>query len=86
MYGVALHSSGEVGKGIAVLERAHALHPADRDILTALITMERDRGDLQEALQYAGELTRLLPDNPAAAALMEELRRGGQGKEAADSK
>jgi len=86
VYGVALHSSGEVGKGIAVLERAHALHPADRDILTALITMERDRGDLQEALQYAGELTRLLPDNPAAAALMEELRRGGQGKEAADSK
>lgn len=74
-YALALQSSGEQAGAIAVLEQAHKRHPAEREILLALIAMERERGRLHSAITYAEKLARLLPGEPAARALLEQLRQ-----------
>jgi tetratricopeptide (TPR) repeat protein len=78
VYGVALQATGAMDRAIAVLEGAHALHPADRDIIVALIDMQRQRGDSSAALKYADELVRLEPNDPRVAALRDELQRAAK--------
>ena len=56
VYGVALYSAGRTGEGIAMLVSASAKHPADRDILAALASFYRDRGDEAEAQRYTERL------------------------------
>ncbi len=74
VYGVALHSSGEVEKAIAVLKKANERRPADRDVLTALIAFNRDKGDLRSAVTYAEKLVVLNPRDDQAVALRDSLR------------
>jgi hypothetical protein len=64
-----------VSDAIAVLTAAHGRRPADRDTLAALATYVAQRGDVARALGYAEKLVALDPDNRAAAALVETLRR-----------
>jgi tetratricopeptide (TPR) repeat protein len=71
--GVALNSSGESNRAIAVLESAHERFPAYRDILVGLATILRDRGELERAAVYAGELLALAPSDETARALVAEL-------------
>jgi Tfp pilus assembly protein PilF len=59
VYGVALQSNGDVDQATAVLERAHAQHPADRDILVALVDLERQRGNVDASVRYAQKLDQL---------------------------
>jgi Flp pilus assembly protein TadD len=73
VYGVALHSSGEVEKAIAVLKKAYERRPADRDVLTALITFNRDKGDLRSAVTYAEKLVLLNPRDDQAVSLRDSL-------------
>jgi Flp pilus assembly protein TadD len=73
VYAVALHSAGEVQKAIAVLTAAHQHRPADREVLSALIAFERDKGDLRSAVVHARELTQLSPKDAGAVALLDEL-------------
>jgi Flp pilus assembly protein TadD len=73
VYGVALHSYGNVEKAIAVLKDAHERRPADRDVLTALITFQRDRGDVRSAVDYAERLVQLNPGDFQAVALRNSL-------------
>jgi tetratricopeptide (TPR) repeat protein len=75
VYGVALHSYGEVDKAIAVLKKAHDARPADRDILMALITFHRDKGDVSSAMVYANKLVQLSPGDGQAIALRSSLNR-----------
>jgi predicted CXXCH cytochrome family protein len=75
VYGVALHSAGRPAEGIAVLAAAHARFTGDAEILQALATMERDRGNLAAARDYARQLVQLNPDDPQAHALLRELAR-----------
>ena len=56
VYGVALYSDGRTGEGLAVLVRASSRHPADTDLLTALASFYRDRGDEAEAQRYTERL------------------------------
>ena len=49
-------------------------HPADLDVLNALITISRDAGDRAAALGYAEELVRLVPGSADARALRDSLR------------
>ena len=72
---MALHSYGEVDKAIAVLKRAHDARPADRDILMALITFHRDKGDVSSAMVYADKLVQLSPGDGQAIALRSSLNR-----------
>jgi predicted CXXCH cytochrome family protein len=75
VYAVALHSAGRAGDAIAVLKDNLARHPADRDTLLALITFNRDGGDIGSALAYGEQLRGIMPDDPNLARLIEELRR-----------
>jgi Flp pilus assembly protein TadD len=73
VYGVALHSYGDVGKAISVLLKAHERSPADRDILMALITFHRDMGDVRSAATYADQLVQVSPGDMQAIALRNSL-------------
>ena len=75
VYGVALHSYGEKEKAIAVLKKAHERRPADRDVLTALIAFQRDKGDVRAAAAYADRLIQLNPGDAQAIALRNSLNQ-----------
>jgi Tfp pilus assembly protein PilF len=73
VYAVALHSAGKVPEALQILRNAHQTHPADVDILIALVTISRDSGDLAAARDYAAQLLRAAPDNPDAGSLYRSL-------------
>jgi tetratricopeptide (TPR) repeat protein len=73
VYGVALHSKGSAAQGIKVLAEAHERFPGDVEILQALATMERDRGQLAAARHYAQQLVDVVPEDPQAQALLRAL-------------
>jgi predicted CXXCH cytochrome family protein len=72
VHGVALNSTGRTGEALEVLESSHARHPADRDTLLALITINRDAGRFDQALSWAD---RLVAFDPAARPLRDEIAR-----------
>ena len=67
VYGVALQSTGQIRPAIAFLQESFALHPYDLEILTALVTFNRDAGDLDEAIRYAEMWVAVAPDDARAA-------------------
>ena len=73
VYGVALHSSGKQEEAIRVLAAAQKRFTGDVELLQALATMERDRGQRAAAREYAQQLVKLVPDDPQAQALLREL-------------
>ena len=73
VYAVALNSSGKVPEASAILEQAHQQHPADHDVLMALVSIARDQGDFAAALGHARELLVLDPGNAQLRALVAEL-------------
>jgi len=75
VYAVALHSAGRVDEAMAVLKQNLTQHPHDRDTLSALVAFARESGDSDAALDYAGKLSVLMPDDPALKELINELRR-----------
>lgn len=56
VYGVALYSAGRVDEAIATLAKASASHPSDTDVLGALASFYRDRGDEGNAQRYVEKL------------------------------
>jgi Flp pilus assembly protein TadD len=74
VYAVALNSTGKPEDAIRVLEEAHARQPNDREILYALVTFNRDRGNLDLARRYAQQLLTLVPQDPAVRQLVNQLR------------
>jgi tetratricopeptide (TPR) repeat protein len=75
VYGVALNGTGKPAEAIRVLADAHRRFTGYADILVALATMERDRGQREAALKYARTLVELAPDDPQAKALVQQLER-----------
>jgi predicted CXXCH cytochrome family protein len=75
VYAVALHSAGRPSEAIALLRQAVQSHPANADILTALISFDRLAGDAPAALGYAEQLAAITPEDRGLAALIQELRR-----------
>jgi len=73
VYGIALSSAGRLNKALDVLATAQRRHAADRDLLYALITMNRDAGRMAEAHGYAEQLTELAPDDPLVTGAMNDL-------------
>jgi tetratricopeptide (TPR) repeat protein len=76
VFGIALHSAGEVERARGVLGDAYRRHPGDRSLLTGLVTLSRDAGDLETALTYAVALVELIPEDPGARQLLAEIRSG----------
>ena len=75
VYAVALQTAGRKDEAMTVLKDSLARHPDDRDTLLALVTFDRDAGDIGAALEYAERLVRIAPNDPGLAALVEDLRR-----------
>jgi tetratricopeptide (TPR) repeat protein len=78
VYAVALNSTGQPDRAIAILQQAHQRRPANREVLEGLIAFERDKGDLPSAIAYAQQLVQLTPDDPNAKAMLAQLL--GQGR------
>ncbi len=74
VYGVALHSAGRTGDAMAVLKENLVRHPVDRDTLLALVTFNRDAGDIASALGYAEQLSRIAPADPNVTRLVQDLQ------------
>jgi Flp pilus assembly protein TadD len=75
VYAVALNSAGRRDDAIAALKEAAAKHPGDRDVLLALVTFNRDSGDIAAAVGYGEQLMRLAPDDRELANFVADLRR-----------
>lgn len=74
VYAIALNSAGRTQDALEILKQAGRRHPADFDILIALVTISRDAGDREAAISYAEELVRAVPNAPQGRALLEALR------------
>jgi tetratricopeptide (TPR) repeat protein len=72
VYAVALNSAGRKDDAIKILETSHARHPADRDTLLALVTINRDAGRPAAALDWAARLATI---DPSAKPLVDQLRQ-----------
>ena len=77
-YAVALYSSGRLADAIALLDRTWRAHPGDRQVLAALVSYVRERGDVAHARDLASRLVALSPGDPSAAGLLEEIRKESQ--------
>jgi Flp pilus assembly protein TadD len=75
VYAVGLHSTGRVDEAIAALKENVSKHPTDRDSLSALVTFNRDAGNIAPALEYAQQLAQLAPDDKRISELVDALKR-----------
>ncbi|MGO9005926.1 MAG: cytochrome c3 family protein [Beijerinckiaceae bacterium] len=75
VYAVALNSTGAQGEAMKLLEQTHKRHPADRDVLLALISIARETGDLATALLHARELAALYPTDTQLRLLILDLEK-----------
>jgi predicted CXXCH cytochrome family protein len=75
VYAIALNSTGAPEQARALLERIHREHPADADVLVALVTNARSAGDIAAALMHARELAQLYPGNPQTRRLVQDLEK-----------
>ena len=72
---MALNNVGKTSQALKVLNEAHARHPNDREVLYALVTFNRDMGNLDAARQYAEKLIELSPNDPSVKSLVNELQK-----------
>jgi Tfp pilus assembly protein PilF len=74
-YAIGLHSAGRTEDALAALRRASARNPGARNVLVALVTINRERGAAAEARRYAERLVAAAPADPAARALLDSLEQ-----------
>lgn len=75
VYAIALNSIGDGASAMELLEASHKRHPADRDTLTALVSIAREQGDIAKALDHARELATLDPADTQLQMLILDLER-----------
>jgi predicted CXXCH cytochrome family protein len=73
VYALALNGQGKPEEALAVLRAANAKSPADRDILIALVTTNRDAGNADAAADFTRRLQQYWPQDPQSLALAREL-------------
>jgi predicted CXXCH cytochrome family protein len=73
VHAIGLNSAGKWREALAVLKAANARLPYNLDILSALISIQREAGDNKAALVYAREAAEALPDNKEIKQLITEL-------------
>jgi predicted Zn-dependent protease len=65
VYAIALNSAGQHDEARRLLEANHTQHPADREILSGLLSLANDAGDGQAAAHWAELLDRLNASEPS---------------------
>jgi hypothetical protein len=70
-----LNSTRAQGEAMALLERTHRQHPADRDVLAALVSITQDTGDFAATLSHARELAALDPGDMQIRKLLSDLEK-----------
>ncbi len=75
VYAIALNSTGAPEPALALLERTHQLHPTDRDVLAALVSIAQQSGDLNKALIHARELAALSPGDEQINRLVQQMEQ-----------
>lgn len=78
VYAVALHSSGKVNEALSLLKAINIRQPYDLDVLSALISMQRETGDFKSALVYARKAAEALPNDPSIKQLITDLEAAKQ--------
>jgi Tfp pilus assembly protein PilF len=73
VYAIGLNSAGKHREALAVLKAANTRQPYNLDILSALISMQRESGDSKAALVYARKTAQVLPENKEIKQLIVEL-------------
>jgi Flp pilus assembly protein TadD len=63
VHAVALHSAGRPDEALAALRAADARHPYDVGILGALVSINREAGDMKAALAYARKAAEAAPED-----------------------
>ena len=76
--GIALNDLGRSSRAIEVLETVHRHHPADRDVLLALVTIGAESGARELAIGYAETLVELSPQDLDARRMLYELKKRGE--------
>ena len=74
VYAVALNTEGKRKEAIEFLKETHDRHPNDREILYALVTFNRDSGNLEAAEDYAERLIELSPKDPSLRQLLDQVQ------------
>ena len=73
IYAIALNGDGKTKQAVDVLEKALEKNPIDRDLLIALVTINRDRGNLGQARSFARRLVDAFPQDSTAERLLNSL-------------
>ena len=73
VYAIALNSTGNATNALDLLQNARHAHPADRDILISLVTVNSDQGHYDAAEEYARLLTTHHPDDRQAHSMLRQL-------------
>ncbi|MFK7732173.1 MAG: tetratricopeptide repeat protein [Pseudomonadales bacterium] len=74
VYGIALNSSGDTNAAVLALENLHSGGQGNAEVLFALATILRDKGERESALGYALILAEQYPGDQRAAGLIQQLR------------
>jgi len=75
VYAIGLNSAGKRHEALTVLKAADTRHPYDLDVLSALISINREAGNSKEALIYARKAAEALPDDAEIKRLVKELEK-----------
>jgi tetratricopeptide (TPR) repeat protein len=73
VYAVGLHSTAKRGEALTVLREAARRQPYDLDVLSALVSMNREAGNSKAALAYARRLADVMPDDAGVRRLVADL-------------
>lgn len=75
VYAVALQSVGNLDEALRVLQKAKEKHPADVDILYALMSYYQAVGKNEQAVVHARKLEKLLPSNEKIRKLIQSIEK-----------
>ncbi len=73
LYAIALNSKGAPKSALEILIETHRRHPEDQQTLIALATINRDQGNMDQAIYFAERLLALEPANPNYQQLLSGL-------------
>lgn len=63
VYAIAMNSYQRPDEALDILHKAYHLHPENKEIITALISINQDNNHNMDALKYAEKLLELEPDD-----------------------